>query len=336
MSRLHITNGDSAADILKVSGMGGDVLPWRDPMHHGPFPLDLDLDAVSDLRAKYLNGPHGDHDKARRFQSRNDCLRKSDQYDEVILWFEHDLLDQLQILQILDWFSNAPMAATRLTLICIDHFHGVEPFRGLGQLNPEQMVSLLSSRHPVTGTQLALASAGWAAFRSPDPTALETFLSGDLTPLQFLRAALVRHLEEFPWSSDGLTRTERQVLSLVSEGIAAPGRIFAANMDRETVLFEGDLRTFQHIADLANASQPLLHSKPYGRFRLRSNETVSRDDFLGQRLTLTAVGHDVVLGRTDAWSLIHRDEWLGGTHLLTGLPMWTWNAGDGRLRLRSE
>lgn len=36
-SQLHITNGDCAAEIIKASSLGGDVLPWRDPMHHVPL-----------------------------------------------------------------------------------------------------------------------------------------------------------------------------------------------------------------------------------------------------------------------------------------------------------
>ncbi len=334
MNNLHITNGDSAAQVLKVSTVGGDVLPWRDPMHHGPFPSGLDLDAVSVVRARYLGGPDRGDDAIRGFQSRNEHLKTANRYDEVVLWFEHDLLDQLQILQILAWFFGSGMESTRLTMICIDRFQGVEPFRGLGQLKPEQMASLLASRQPVTSAQLALAKAGWQAFRSPDPTALEAFLREDLTALPFLRAALARHLEEYPWSDDGLTRTERQILMLVSDGISAPGRIFAANMDRETELFEGDLRTFEHIADLCGASQPLLTSEPHGTFRPLSDAAVSRADFLAQRLAVSAVGKQVLTGETAAWDLVHRDQWLGGVHLVTGQRMWMWDAKDAKLHRR--
>lgn len=225
MNALHITNGDSAGDTLKACGIGGDVLPWRDPMHHGPFPPDLDLDAVSAVRARYLEGPPTDGTAPHVFQRRNELLRAACEYDEVILWFEHDLHDQVQILQLLDWFSTASMGSTKLTIICIDRFEGIDPFRGLGQLNPAQTASLLASRQSVTGAQMTLARQGWAAFRSPDPTILHAFLGGDLTPLPFLAAALARHLEEFPWWKDGLSRSERQILTLAADGIAAPGRL---------------------------------------------------------------------------------------------------------------
>ena len=99
---LHITNGDGAAGLLKASGLEGDVLAWRDPMHHGPFPAEPDLKALSALRGRYLAGPDlPEQDVVRDFELRNEHLKSASRYEEVVLWFEHDLLDQLQILQIL-------------------------------------------------------------------------------------------------------------------------------------------------------------------------------------------------------------------------------------------
>jgi hypothetical protein len=332
MSDLHITNGDGAADILKGSDLKGDVLPWRDPMHHGPFPAGFDLDAISDVRARYLAGTTGAHeDVERAFRLRNEHLKAAGRYREVVLWFEHDLLDQLQILQLLDWFSGVELGSTKLSMICIDRFPPIEPFRGLGQLNSAQMAGLHSSRQPVTRMQLKLAEAGWAAFRSADPKALEVFAAEDLDPLPFLRAALARSFEEYPWSTDGLTRTERQILKLVSRGISGPGKVFAANMDLETALYEGDLRTFTHIAELCGAREPLLRCDPYGTFRFPPDAQISPREFPDQKLAVTNAGEQVLSGHTP--SNIERNEWLGGVHLATGRPIWMWDPIDKNLRL---
>ena len=74
----------------------------------------------------------------------------------MTLWFEHDLLDQLQLLQLLDWFAAAPVPSAKLGIVCIGTFPGVEAFRGLGQLRPAQMGTLLHQRAPVTPLQLDL------------------------------------------------------------------------------------------------------------------------------------------------------------------------------------
>ena len=333
---LHITNGDEAAGILKSSQIEGDVLVWRDSMHHGPFPAGLDLDAASRVRARHFAGAFDlDIDEVTRdFRLRNDHLNRAAQYREVVLWFEHDLLDQLQILQLLDWFENTEAPPDKLTIICIDRFHGIEPFRGLGQLNCEQMAGLFVSRQPVSREQMQLAKSGWGAFRSDNPKDLETFMEGELTPFPFLRASLERYLEEFPWSSDGLTRTERQLLTLVSNGFSVPGKVFFENMALETALFIGDWSTFKHIEHFCNAQRPMLYCKPQGNFCYSPDSQASRDEFNRRKLSTTEAGEQVLAGRLDAAELIERDEWLGGVHIQTGRAMWMWDSSDKQLTLR--
>jgi hypothetical protein len=330
---LHITNGDQAGDTIRASGIGGEVLPWRDTMHHGPFPPDLDLDAVSAIRARYFSGPLTAGRVTAAFQARNAMLRTAGGRGEVVLWFEHDLVDQLQILQLLDWFSTAEARPAKISMICIDRFPGIDPFRGLGQLNAAQMASLWPTRRPVPADAIALAPLVWAAFRASDPKTLEAWLDQDLSASPFLRAALIRHFQEYPWASDGLTRSERQILTLVSQGATAPGRLFAANMALETALFEGDLRTWHHIAMLCDAPQPLLRAGPNVQFLMPNEPILSRDAFLGQRLTITAFGQRVLTGGVDARTVMPRDEWLGGVHLKTGAPPWMWDGTAGTLIL---
>src|ERR1700704_2131803 len=226
--RLHVTNGDVAASTLEQLFPHDDVLPWRDPMVDGPFPAGLDLAAASQLRAAHLAGPNLEHDQVLRdFRLRDEHLASASRYREITLWFEHDLLDQLQILQILDRLAGAELAGTRLSMICINSYPGVDPFRGLGQLDPAQMATLLDKASAVTARQLILARAGWAAFWSPDPRDIETLLTEDLQALPYLGAALARHLQEFPSTSNGLGRTDRQLLRLGFESGGRPGPFLA-------------------------------------------------------------------------------------------------------------
>ncbi len=335
MADLHITNGDGAGNILKASAIDGDVLPWRDIMHHGPFPSGLDLDQLSALRAEFYAGPGLDLEELKRdFRQRDDRLRASPTYDRVVLWFEHDLLDQLQILQLLDWFAGATLGGTPLDLICIDRFCGVDPFRGLGQLDPEQIASLYRRRHPVTADQLSLAQVGWATFRSADPNDLLSFLQGDLAALPFLQAALLRHVEEYPSYRTGLTRTEQQILELVAKGVSAPGRLFVENMEIETALFIGDWTTFSHIERLSSSKTPLLASAPHEKFLMPPHHQIPPQSFRNQRLTLTRAGERLLAGEIDAFDLINRDEWLGGVHLSSDRPIWTWDADCRSLKMK--
>ncbi len=322
MTSLHITNGDSAAGLIRESGLGDEVLPWRDPMHHGPFPANLGLDDLSALRARYLAGP--DAKAADGFRQRDAMLRSAKQFDEVILWFEHDLLDQLQILQVLDWISASDFGSTNLTLICIDRFPGLEGFRGLGQLNPSQIAGLFDQRRSVTQSQLSLAKSVWAAFRASDPQELLTLLEQqDLSDLPFLKPALLRHLEEYPSAKTGLSRTERQILTLVAQGVQGPVELFTRNMDLETVLFVGDWHSFTVIEALCQAS--LIHCRPEAFWHLpRGQGELKR--FREQRLSLTEHGRAVLSGKETAFSSVDRDRWLGGVQLRSDKGLWTWDA----------
>ncbi len=328
---LHITNGDSAADLIRASGIGGDVLPWRDPMHHGPFPDDLELDALSRLRIRYLTGgSDGQTDSKHSFNHRDDTLRQSIDEDEVVFWFEHDLLDQLQILQLLDWFGQTENRKCRLSMICINTFPGIEDFRGLGQLSADQIATLFPQRKGVLQSEIAYAFRAWKAFRQADPGALLEFVSHQAetrSPLPYLPAALLRHCQEYPWHTDGLTRTERQILSLVDSGIDAPFQLFVDNMALEQCLYLGDARTYSIIESLCFADTPLLKTTDGEPFKHHYNDP-NAGLATSQRLELTGHATKQLSNRTNSWKFLERDEWLGGVHLKTGTSLWLWNDAE--------
>ncbi len=325
MARLNITNGDSAAGVIRRCGVSGDVLPWRDPMHHGPFPAGHDLAALRPLRARHLADPHLDPAVVERdFEQRDERLAASTGRDDILLWFEHDLLDQLQLLQLLDWFAGTGQGATSLEMICIDGFPGMPGFHGISELDADQMASLFALRQPVTQDMLALAVSGWAAFRSDDPRDLVAFLKGDLDALPFLAPALWRHLEEFPDSTTGLSRTENQLLHLVRDGCQSPDALFAQNMALETCLFIGDWRTFSTLDALCSAG--LMACEP-GPFVPQPMSQADRDTLGNQRLSLTPTGERVAGGAQDAFGLMHRNGWLGGVEVQGSGTVWTWDRG---------
>ncbi len=327
--RLHLTNGDVAAELLRRSSVGGTVLPWRDVLHEGPVPGGKTLAELSGVRARYLAEDCGFapyRQVLRELRERDAALEESSRYDEVVLWFEHDLYDQLQILQLLAWFADTPLRP-RLALVCIDRFPGVEPFHGLGQLTPAQLAGLLDGREAIEESHLALGAAGWMAFTAPDPLGLERYRAGDLSALPFMADAVQRFLQEYPSVEDGLGRTERQVLELLAESPTRPGRLFAASQAREAAPFMGDWVFWRRIAALCAPPDPLVACTP-GAFAFPPG---SADDerFRRQALSLTPAGEAVLAGHA-----VHpvRETWLGGTHLAPGRPAWRWHRAGGHLR----
>ncbi|MGI9373785.1 MAG: DUF1835 domain-containing protein, partial [Hyphomicrobiales bacterium] len=98
MKKLVITNGDSAANVLQEAGIEAKLLPWRDVLHIGPVPQTETLDALSAIRAEFLQDESDD--ALAQFNERDDLVTRHADFDSIELWFEHDLYDQLQLIQI--------------------------------------------------------------------------------------------------------------------------------------------------------------------------------------------------------------------------------------------
>ena len=100
-------------------------------------------------------------------------IEHHESYDELILWFEHDLFDQLNLIQLLAWIRERLPAAKVVSLVCIGSFPGHPQFKGLGELTPDELASLLETRQRVGDAQYSLAELAWQAFREPTPEALD-------------------------------------------------------------------------------------------------------------------------------------------------------------------
>src|SRR5687767_580992 len=104
---LHVLNGDCAADQLRESSVAGEVTLSADVLHEGPAPAGLLPERWRKVRARYLaECGYGDYDRCLANLTEWDRkLEAFRSYEEVVLWFEADLFDQLQLLRLLDWFG---------------------------------------------------------------------------------------------------------------------------------------------------------------------------------------------------------------------------------------
>src|SRR5690348_5685354 len=132
VNMLHITNGESAANGIQYAEITGAVLAWVDVLHEGPTPASLSLEQMSQVRARFIASFYAlpFEEIMRDFIRRDTALARFRDHDEVVLWFEHDVYDQLQLMQLLDWFAHQDLGKTRLSLICVDSYPGVDRFYG--------------------------------------------------------------------------------------------------------------------------------------------------------------------------------------------------------------
>jgi hypothetical protein len=321
---VHITNGDCAAELIREAGIPGAVVPWRDALHEGPVPDGLSLDELSAVRARFIAGVGWGAfervlgDLGARDRALADCAHG----DEVILWFEHDLYDQLQLLQVLDWLAGPSAGAARLSLVCDAEY--------LGSATPARLRERFPRRRSVSLGQLALAGEAWAAFRSPDPSGLADLLARDTAELPFLRAALRRHLQQFPSVSGGLSRSEAQALGAVAAGITRLREVYVASHHRqEDAVFLGDTVFAWYVEELSQAREPLVVGLD-GR-RLAAPRTEAEPAaFWNTDVRLTEIGRLALDGRADRVRVNGIDRWLGGVHLQGAPACWRWDAAAQR------
>ena len=220
MRFLHVANGTCTTSIIRAAGIPGLRSQWADVLNEGPVPGGLTDEELVAVRERFLVGPDAnledEHENSLR--TWRAAIDRHESYDEVILWFEHDLFDQLNLIQLLTWIRGRVPAAKTVSLVCIGSFPGRPAFKGLGELAPDELASLVETRRPVSEAQYALAERAWSAFRASDPEGLDRLWRSDLQALPFLSAALRRFLEEYPWTRDGLSRSERRLLELADPG----------------------------------------------------------------------------------------------------------------------
>jgi hypothetical protein len=158
---LHITNGDSVS--LSEADVPGEVLTWKDALHDGPVPTGLSLEELSEVRARFIaDSGWGDFAAVRNdFANRNRTIFGFADHEEVTLWFEHDLYDQLQLIQILAWFCERDPGQTKISLICTNQY--------LGPLSPEQLTQLYPARHDISERNWSLAEKRGIRFDRPIP-----------------------------------------------------------------------------------------------------------------------------------------------------------------------
>jgi hypothetical protein len=329
---LHIHNGDCSANIAKQSSLTGEHFAWRESLITGPTPSGLSGNEWRKVRAQHLSGSYGVdlRECERGLLDQEKKLESFREHEEVVLWFEHDLFCQTNLVYLLNWFGQQDLGPTKLSLICINEFPGKENFRGLGELNAPEMASLFPGRQQVTSQELNLAATAWQAYCSTNPTAIETFLQTDTSSLPFLKAALHAHLRRFPSIKNGLGRIESKSLELIDSGSKSFMDAFPRFGNTESIYGLGDAQFWLALQRMGRAKNPLLEIRTekngeHGEQELTPN--VARET----EFEITEIGKSVLKGEADFVALNGIDLWLGGVHLHHENNLWRWDERSERI-----
>lgn len=311
-SRTIITNGDHAAGVLAAHFPNAEILVWRDVLVEGPVPGNLEGAELNALRSAYIAGAFGLDlaEVTADFVRRDEKLCAIPKNSRVELWFETDLHDQLQLVQILSEIE-------RRNLQFDLHLALTPPPLGKSTID-----AMSESLTPVTSEQVDCARQIWAAFRAPSPLAMLDVANGG-PDLPEASAAIARLLQEFP-NIDGLGRIERSALHQIEAGHTTPNLAFAAYAVQEPVPFIGDLGFFNRLDGLAFGKTPLITGLPEGGISKACRDKDSTG-YAQTEVALTTAGSNVLRGEADRLDLCAINRWIGGVQLRVG-NIWRYDA----------
>lgn len=303
MERLvHVCNGDSTADSLSLADLPGDIRVWADALDQGPvLPVSDDehYRVRGEFWAKRVGGSAANH--AKRLADWDQAFDEAAGAEELVLWYEHDLFDQLALVRLLARLARRGLPQT-LTIVSIDRHPERPDFLGLGELEPAQLAALWPRRAPLSRDAIDEAITAWICVTSADPRALP-FLAKRVKALPFLGGALERQLEELPDPTSGLSRTERELLAAIARG--------EQNLMRAVTSI--DPRYPMTDVVLAATKQTLAACK------------------LIEGDAITSLGRQALAGAIDRVHECGIDEWRGGVHLAGRGPVWRWDGRERRL-----
>jgi hypothetical protein len=253
------------------------------------------------LSAEEVEQQLADRDSALRRYARN----------PLTLWFEADLYDQLQLIQVLSRLRDLT-SKPQLQLISIGEHPDRAHFGGLGELTGPQLDGLLPMARSVSAAGLALAAKAWSAFTASDPTDLGNMRGVISSDLRYLGDAVSRLLQEYPSRSDGLSITQRRILLAVGAGHNTLDQILRSHWETEPRPFLGDLGCLSEVRMLSEAPTPSLE---------QSNG----------RYALTEFGRRLLAGGADWIEARGIDRWIGGVHLTARDVRWRYDERLERL-----
>ena len=302
---LNIINGNACINIMKKANIKGDFLPWLDFLHEGNVPAGLTLEELSLIRAKFISEYKvGEFSEIyKRFRKRDNQLNAYREYNQIVLWFEHDLHDQLQLLQLLDWFATKNLKDIQLTFIYSNNY--------LGESTTQQIQKMLHYAIEVSPQHLKLAQKAWSAFREPTPKSWFKLLKEPTSILPFLQPAIFRMLEEFPHTKTGLSRTEYQALLVISNGIDDAKDIFEKCQSFEERRFMGNIVFWKILNNFEN------------------HNIIKRD--INKKLTITPLGRELLDGKHFGFDVMPLNRYIGGCHITLD-NLWCWDIATETLK----
>ena len=264
---LHITNGDSTTNYLKKLNYSGDFITWREMLCEGKTSTEVGSESFWKDRFNFFKSSY--KVTKQKFidytlkEYRALCNKKDTK--EIVLWFEHDLFCQINMIAVISWLKRY-RKGYHISLVCSGKVKGSKKLKSLVALNQTQIKSHFKNRVVLTQDDIEYADYIWQLYCSDSPLRLETvYKYNPMSPFQYLASALEAHILRFPSLENGLNKLENTILKTAAkETYTSKKQLIGALLKDQDVYGFGDLQynhKIHHLKKLFQSFNPVKLNK---------------------------------------------------------------------------
>lgn len=285
---LHITNGSSLTAILKDLDFSGDFFTWEEMLCEGPTISNIDSDEFFELRAAFFSSFYEIDLNLEEIKEELELLSHSDNYSEIVLWFEYDLFCHINMLGVINLLHQKKIELP-LYLVSSGRIPGSKTLKGLSELTTDQLNKHYKNKVRLTEEDIEIALSVWNIYCGKDHNLLKPYIVKS-SNFKYLSNCLKAHLERFPDSVSGLNILEKNLLEIIKNNdLKSKNQLMGYALNYQGYYGYGDLQFERIIKNL--------------------NQFISENQ---DGIFLNRKGHEALLGQHNFANEIHDSIQFGG------------------------
>ena len=214
---LHITNGSNLTDAISELGIKGDILTWNEMLCEGPTQYIIDSEEFYKTRGTFFKNTYNveSNDYKSKFIDEIEKINSTDNYSEIVLWFEYDLFCHINLVAAISLIQQKQVDLP-LYLVCSGRVTGEKDLKGLSELTPEQLQSHYNDKVLLKKEDINIAITVWRIYCGDNHNDIKPFITKP-SSFTYLSNCLKAHLKRFPNTENGLCSIETNILELIDK-----------------------------------------------------------------------------------------------------------------------
>ncbi len=285
--QLHITNGSHLTNVLNELNIQGVKLTWQELLCEGPTTEKVGSELFLETRKSFFTQFYNIDLDIEFIKSELDKFNDSENYSEIVLWFEYDLFCHINMIAIISLIQQKKMNLP-LHLVCSGRIEGSKNLMGLSELSPEQLLNHYKNKVFLNKDDIDIATTVWGIYCGVDHNLLKPFIVKP-SSFKYLSNCLKAHLERFPDSVDGLSILERNILQIiVKHSITSKHHLLGYALNYQGFYGYGDLQLERIINQLS-----IFYSVTEGEIELNRK---GHEALLGHHNFALEIDNDMMYG----------------------------------------